>query len=152
MSLVASTSGLTLLEVALLKPLAAAVSAKLASASLAAVYRTPLKVAMPAVAFWATVASPSLNVPLPFSVKVTLPTKSASTLPKASVALTTGWLAKTLPLVTAAEGWVVKRNSVASTLTVVPLLLVTALWLGAICEPLAPTVKLAVLSPSTLRM
>ncbi|CAB5651474.1 Uncharacterised protein [Comamonas aquatica] len=86
-SLVATTSGLMEAEVTLTKPPAAAVSTKLASASLADVYFTPLKVAVP---FEAVTVVVPVSEPLPFSLSVTDPLKSVSILPRSSTAITTG--------------------------------------------------------------
>ncbi len=77
-SSVATTSGLIDAEVALTKLPDAAVIVKFASASLADVYFTPLKVAVP---FEAVTEVVPVNEPLPFSLRVTVPLKSVSILP-----------------------------------------------------------------------
>ncbi len=100
-SLVATTSGLIDAEVALTRLPDAAVSTKLASASLAEVYITPLNVAVP---FEAVTAVAPVSEPLPFSLSVIEPLKSVSMLPRSSTAITTGWVVKLTPLTTAVDG------------------------------------------------
>ena len=100
-SLVATTSGFMEADVALTRLPAAAVSTKLASASLAEVYFTPLNVAMP---FDAVTEVVPVSEPLPFSLSMTEPLKSVSILPRSSTAITTGWVVKFTPLTTEVDG------------------------------------------------
>ena len=106
---VAVTAGRSLSVPTVRSPSSSATIASV-SPSAAGLWLRPVKVATPATA--ATSTSPPI-APALDSVRVMVSVKSASTLPKASTAATTGWVVKAAPAVVPA-GMVVKRRLVAT--------------------------------------